>query len=373
MIKREIIILTIILTVLFLLFGTDSVAAEDYNEYGIYVNDTKLDKGSTMQLFNGFHYVPLNKIKEYLNITITEDKTTNSVVLMNNTKRVKIINAITVELEDNTKVQMDAPLIFKNNNIYIPVLSLVDILDYNVEIMDDVKYIRITTAVDTVPVGKLMDAELNIALAANKTADSSYSRVAYLTFDDGIDSKVTPIILDILKQYNVKATFFIIGNTIEKNKSLLNRMIEEGHSIGNHTYTHIKENIYTSGAGLQAELDKTNVALYNAAGIKTNLFRPPYGGTYIRSAELQAVLSPYRTILWNVDSMDSRSKSITSAEILSSVISQVKNKKSAVIIMHDSGTHMETTKALPDIIKYLKENGFTILPILEDTSIYYQY
>ncbi|MDF2841153.1 MAG: polysaccharide deacetylase family protein [Clostridia bacterium] len=373
MIKREIIILTIFLAALFLFFGTSSVSADDYNNYGLFIDGTKLDGTSVARMFNGFTYVPLNKIKANINVAIVEDKTTNSITISNSTKSIKIINAVTVQLSDNTIMDLDAPLIFRDNNIYFPILGLIDLLGYEVEVMDDIRSIRIKTMGDAVLVGKLVDAELNKKLNAANAESSGYPRVAYLTFDDGLDSKVTPIILDTLKKEDVKATFFIIGKTIEKNKSLLLRMIEEGHSIGNHTFTHIKENIYSSGENLKREIDKTNTALFDAAGLVTSLFRPPYGGTYIKSDELKAVLNPYRTILWNVDSMDSKSRSIGSAEILSSVINQVKNKKSAVIIMHDSGTHMETAKALPDIIKYLKDNGFTIRPIMEDTNIYYQY
>ena len=87
--------------------------------------------------------------------------------------------------------------------------------------MDEVRCIRIKTLSDTTPVGKLIDIELNKTMAASKTGNANYPKVAYLTFDDGLDSKVTPIILDILKQQDVKATFFILGNTIEKNTSLL--------------------------------------------------------------------------------------------------------------------------------------------------------
>ena len=85
-------------------------------------------------------------------------------------------------------------------------------------------------------------------------------------------------------------------------------MVAEGHSIGNHTYTHKKENIYNSAAGLRGEIDKTNDALFNAIGMTTRLFRPPYGGPYVRKIEFQEVLKPYKTILWNVDSKDSRAR-----------------------------------------------------------------
>ena len=93
----------------------------------------------------------------------------------------------------------------------------------------------------------------------------------------------------------------------------------------------------------------------------------------MRKAEFQEVLKPYNTILWNVDSEDSKALNVSRDIILNNIKNQVKNKKSAVIIMHDSGTHMETAKALPDIIKYLKDNDFIIEPITENTNIDYQY
>ena len=373
MIKREIIILSILITTVFLLFGTIFVSAEDYGKYGIYVNNTKLDQNINVSVFDGFSYVPLNKMKNSLNIAIKEEKTKNSIIITKGTKSVKITDNRLLEVNGSIQKQLDVPLIFKDNNIYFPVLGLIDILGYQIEAMDDVKFIRIKISNDTTAVGKLIDIELKNTVAASKIENSNYPKVAYLTFDDGLDNKVTPVILDILKQYEVKGTFFIVGNTIEKNTNMLKRMVAEGNSIGNHTYTHKKENIYISAAGLQAEIEKTNAALFKAASITTRLFRPPYGGTYIRNDKLQEVLKPYNTILWNVDSRDSSAKNVSSEAILNNVINQVKSKRSAVIIMHNSGTHMETAKALPNIIKYLKENDFAIEPITENTNIYYEY
>ncbi|HYE12391.1 MAG TPA: polysaccharide deacetylase family protein [Patescibacteria group bacterium] len=371
MIKREIIILSILITVLFLLCGTVFVSAEDYDKYGIYVNNTKLNQN--VKVFDGFSYVSINSMKGNLNISIMEEKIYNSITITSGVKVIKITNSNLVEIDGSVQKQMDVPLVVKDDNIYFPVLGLIDILGYQVELMDDVACIRIRTPNETIPVGSLIDAELNKTIAASKTDSTHYPKVAYLTFDDGLDSTVTPIILDILKQHEVKGTFFILGNTIEKNSSLLKRMVEEGHSIGNHTYTHKKENIYSSAAGLRAEIEKTNAALFKAIGVTTSLFRPPYGGPYIRKDAFQEVLKPYKTILWNVDSRDSSARDVSREVILNNVKNQVKNKKSAVIIMHDSGTHIETAHALPDIIKYLKEEGFTIEPITESANIYYGY
>lgn len=373
MIKRGIIILNILIAALFVICGTTKVYADSCDKYSIYVNNNKLDKNVQVQTINGFDYIPIDQMQTSLNLTVKEDKISKTIILVSKEKTVKIIDYISIEIDNSPSIKPDAPIVIKNNNIYIPIISVVDIFGWQVEVMDDVKCIRIKTVGSAIPVGKLLDSELNFQMEKGDTSSSKYPRVAYLTFDDGLDKKVTPLVLDILKKNDIKATFFILGNTIDKNKDLLKRIVDEGHSIGNHTYTHKKENIYSSAAGLKNEIDKTNTALYNAAGIITKLFRPPYGGTYIRNDKFKSVLNPYKIILWNIESMDSKSTGITSDEIINSVINQVKNKKSAVIIMHDSSTHMETVKALPTIIKYLKDNGFAILPIEENTSIYYEY
>ena len=193
------------------------------------------------------------------------------------------------------------------------------------------------------------------------STDSKPSKVAYLTFDDGLDKKVTPKILDTLKQYEVKATFFILGNSVSKNKDVLKRMIDEGHNVGNHTYTHKKEIIYTDVKKFSDELARTSKAIYDAVGITPELFRPPYGAPYIRGKEYKDALSEYKIVLWNVDSMDSRIKGITGSEIVAAVKNQLKNKNKAIILFHSTSAREETAKALPEIIEYLIDNGYSIL------------
>lgn len=373
MIKRETIILYILIAAAFLISGINVVYADGCDKYNIYIDNNKLDREITVQVFNGFDYVPLSQMQSYLGLTIKEDKAVKGIDITLREKTIKIISDTIVETNNGASSKMDVPPIAKDNIIYLPLIKVVDMFGWQVEVMDDVKCIRIKTSAEAAPIGNLLDIELNQQMGKGTAANLQYPRVAYLTFDDGLDSRVTPLVLDILKANDIKATFFIMGQNVEKNKSLLKRMFDEGHSIGNHTYTHRKENIYRSAAGLKQEIDKTNAAIFNVIGITPKFFRPPYGGPYIRKDMFKSVLSPYRIVLWNVDSMDSKSTSIKSDEIIRNVVNQVKNKKSAIIIMHDSGTHMETAKALPAIIKYLKDNGFVILPIEETTSLYYEY
>lgn len=361
--KREIIIVYMLVAAFFLISGTVLVSAENYDKYGVFVNDTKLEQSVSVFVKDEISYLSLKNIKSHLGWNVTEDKNNNIVTISDKAKSVKIIKGVKLKESTDAIIELQTPLLSKDNEIFIPVTVLTDLFGYQIEMMDDIKCLRITTTTSASLAGKLVDAELNKSLPRSKAKSSPYPKVAYLTFDDGLDRTVTRMILDILKEEDVKATFFIVGNTIPNNKALLKRMVQEGHSIGNHTYTHRKENIYSSGLGLLKEIERTNQELYNAVGIRTNLFRPPYGGPYIKKEEFKTVLVPYRVVLWNVDSKDSLSRNIGSTEIYNNVVAQVKNKTNANIIMHDSGTHMETVKALPAIIKYLKENGFTILPI----------
>jgi peptidoglycan/xylan/chitin deacetylase (PgdA/CDA1 family) len=247
-------------------------------------------------------------------------------------------------------------------NIYAPVPILVGCL--GMEELHDTIHTRINAKNNAIPVLQISEATMVSEAVPEKTiktnSDNKASKIAYLTFDDGLDRKVTPQILEILKQYEVKATFFILGNSVSKNKDILKRMVDEGHVIGNHTYTHKKDIIYTDVKNFSDELVRTTNAIYDAVGIKPKLFRPPYGAPYIRSREYKEALSQYKTVLWNVDSMDSRVKGITSSGIAASVKEQLKNKSNATILFHSTSARVETVKALPEIIEFLIDNGYSI-------------
>lgn len=257
------------------------------------------------------------------------------------------------------------PISITAMSIYIPALFLADYLEENAEKLHDIRSKAISRKDAGVPAGQTQKTGTDAAAEAEKSkaggADSKAGKIAYLTFDDGLDSKVTPQILDILKKYEIKATFFILGNSVEKNKTVLKRLVDEGHNVGNHTYTHKKDIIYTDVKKFSDELARTSKAIYDAVGIKTKLFRPPYGAPYIKSPEYKAALSGYKIVLWNVDSMDSRGKGITSSGIIEAVKSQVKNKRNAIILFHSTSAKKETVKALPEIIEYLIDNGYRIL------------
>jgi cellulose synthase/poly-beta-1,6-N-acetylglucosamine synthase-like glycosyltransferase/peptidoglycan/xylan/chitin deacetylase (PgdA/CDA1 family)/spore germination protein YaaH len=194
-------------------------------------------------------------------------------------------------------------------------------------------------------------------------------RVA-ITFDDGPDPEWTPKILDVLKQYNVKATFFTIGLEAEKFPGLLKRIYREGHEIGNHTFTHPDiSNINTQYA--RVELNLTERLLAAKLGIKPVLFRPPYSvdqepdtADEVRPLELTQSMG-YITVGDKIDPDDWRDDPRPSPEqITKSVMDQLGH--GSIILLHDGGgNRMNTVKALPMIIEGLHSRGYQIVSVHE--------
>lgn len=169
----------------------------------------------------------------------------------------------------------------------------------------------------------------------------------YLTFDDGPTPEVTEWVLEILKKYKIKATFFCIGDNIQKFPVLYQRILKEGHVVGNHTHTHLKGWETVNGTYFE-NIEKC------AKHVKSNLFRPPYGR--IKKSQYSILTTQYKIVMWDVLSGDFDLK--TSPErCLKNV---TKNTKSgSVIVFHDSIKASEKLQyALPKAIEYLLEQGF---------------
>lgn len=199
-----------------------------------------------------------------------------------------------------------------------------------------------------------------------KTTEQNIEKIAYLTFDDG-PSKNTISVLDTLKNNNIKATFFINGSY---NKEIVQRIIEEGHTIGNHTNSHNYKTIYSSVDAFFDDFYTLENKLYSDFGIKTQIFRFPggsnntvshnYGGKEIMKEIIKAANEKTLTYFdWNVSSGDANSTPATKNEIIENVLNGSKNKNSAIILMHDAGTKETTAQALPEIITGLKNLGFS--------------
>ena len=192
----------------------------------------------------------------------------------------------------------------------------------------------------------------------------SQEKIAYLTFDDGPTKKGTPKILDILKENNIKATFFVIGKRVEENPELVKRAYEEGHFIANHTYSHQDSSIYQNKESFLKEIEKTNVAIAKALGVEAyhpHLFRFPCGSQVNYSMKKNYITYleelDYAYLDWNCLNDDGVKKYSTS-QLLDNLKSTIKNKNALVILMHDSGDLNQTDEVLQSSIDYLKQQGY---------------
>lgn len=191
-------------------------------------------------------------------------------------------------------------------------------------------------------------------------ADEDY---LYLTFDDG-PSKYTENILYYLDKYSIKATFFVVPSGSEESAALLKKIADAGHTIGIHSASHVYEDIYSS---VEAYLDDFKLAydrVYEATGIKCELFRFPGGSINDYNCDTRDAIIAEMTrrgfiyFDWNVDSEDALGATWT--EMYNNVLGEVEGKTRAVILMHDHGGGYNTVLVLEDIIKALKsdERGF---------------
>ena len=194
----------------------------------------------------------------------------------------------------------------------------------------------------------------------------SSEKIAYLTFDDGPTLRATGKILDILKEENIKATFFVIGKYVNHHPDLVKRAYDEGHFIANHGYNHNNSKLYQDKQSFLAEVKNTDAEIGNAIGITnycSHIFRFPNG--YISSnyktkkQKAAKFLSDmgYLYVDWNCLNRDSEGK-YTQYQLLQNLKKTTLNKGTLIILMHDTSDVNDTPAILKDSISYLRECGY---------------
>lgn len=184
--------------------------------------------------------------------------------------------------------------------------------------------------------------------------DKKHQKVVALTFDDGPNPATTPQALETLAKYGVKATFFVLGKNVSGNEDLVKRIKSEGHVVGNHSWSHpILSQLSLNEA--KKQITDTEEILTKVLGTSSKLMRPPYGAI---TDDIRNSLD-LSFIMWDVDSLDWKSKN--EASILTEIQHQVAN--GSIVLMHD--IHSPTVTALPRVIEYLKNQGYTFVTIPE--------
>lgn len=184
-----------------------------------------------------------------------------------------------------------------------------------------------------------------------------YDGVVYLTFDDGPVPEITSQILDTLKAYDVKATFFMIGSYAKKNPKMVKRVFDEGHTVASHTYTHQKS-MFNSLDAFKTEVDKSLSVLEEITGEKTKFIRIPYGTSIGKSYKDYIAENGLTIVKWNCESYDSRVKTKTPEQILEGVKSTKPAKGDVIVIMHDTYGKQKTADALGSVIEYFQSINY---------------
>jgi peptidoglycan/xylan/chitin deacetylase (PgdA/CDA1 family) len=183
-------------------------------------------------------------------------------------------------------------------------------------------------------------------------------RCVSLTFDDGPTSLRTPELLDILRELNVQATFFVIGNQAEKHPELLRRAVAEGHLIGNHTYSHPVLFCFLMPGRLRREIEQGQKTIERICGYRPRYFRSPVGlrhpllNLYLKQANLEY-------ISWRIRSFD------TLAQRPETVLRRIFRRVAAgdIVLLHDNAAADVTLEVLPDLIRELRRRGFAFAPV----------
>lgn len=209
-----------------------------------------------------------------------------------------------------------------------------------------------------------------------KDFKSPDEKLVFLTFDDGPSTTITPQILDILKEKDVKATFFIVGKTLQDGgkeaEAILKRTLEEGHAIGNHSWTHDYDILYPKGTldvkAFIEEYEKTDALLKKVLGneFTTRIIRCPGGcKTWKGMDQLDNYLKKNKRykIDWDALTEDAEGEKKTPQQLVKLAEDTSKDKDIVVLLMHDTYGKEETVKALPQIIDYFKSKGYVFKTI----------
>lgn len=217
-------------------------------------------------------------------------------------------------------------------------------------------------------------AELKEAAITPEPTKVPEKKKVYLTFDDGPGSR-TEEILDILKENEIKATFFVTGKAGDEAEKIYKKIVKGGHTLGMHSYSHIYDEIYESKETFSKDFKKLYDYLHDVTGYEPQWYRFPGGST---SEHIQLPLETFTDVLesknvrymdWNVISPDISNPSAKKEQIALGIAESVSQFDTSVVLLYDSADRPVTLKALPLIIEKLKKENYELLPLDDDTPL----
>lgn len=195
----------------------------------------------------------------------------------------------------------------------------------------------------------------------------------YLTFDDGPTPGVTERILDVLKEKNAKATFFVVGKEIDQRENVLKRIYDEGHAIGVHTYSHNFKKIYSSEDKFVSENIEAAQKVKEITGYTPTVLRFPGGSSSHLSENLLEKLheNNFKVYDWNCSIEDGVKPYLSSSSLFANAKKVRGDQNRIIILMHCNSNNKTTVEALPEIIDYYRQQGYEVKPITKDTEEFY--
>jgi len=253
--------------------------------------------------------------------------------------------------------------------------SIIDLAEYNGVSEDESR--RLYEYMNGVTSGETLDyqkAYPHLYIENDFSFAETDEKVCYLTFDDGPTEENTPKVLDTLKEHGIKATFFVIGREGEASNDLYRRIVDEGHTIAVHTYSHDYEEIYSSVESYLEDFSKISNYIEIITGVKPEIFRFPGGSVNGYNAGIyeeiiaEMLRRGYTYYDWNVTSRDTVT-GVTPSDILRNVAYAADEEEDdIVVLMHDGENHENTAVALDEVITELERQGFTFAALDKNVS-----
>lgn len=269
--------------------------------------------------------------------------------------------------KNNRPAPMVKPLKDNTGNINLvtePPASTNDVVEKDDETTDNEETIS--------PSETVSPTQEPVVIPELEKSDKDNPKRVYLTFDDG-PSVNTARILDILKEYDVKATFFVNGKTSQLAKDMYKRIVDEGHTLAMHSYSHNYEDIYKSTKAFSKDVKKLSDYLEEITGVRPKYYRFPGGSSttktdvsikkLIRHLKSQGI----KYFDWNVQNSDAQQRVLSKEELIANVVVGVNRHQDSIVLMHDARSKGNTVDSLPQLIEMLLESGAQILPIDDDT------
>lgn len=200
------------------------------------------------------------------------------------------------------------------------------------------------------------------------SANSAPSKTAYLTFDDG-PSGNTDVILQTLQEENVKATFFVVGTTDANNLARMRRIVQEGHTIGMHSYSHSYKKIYASVEAFLKDMYQVFNLIKDTTGVTPTCFRFPggsinsYNKAVYKDIKAEMIRRGFVPYDWNVSSGDASTTKYTPEQLTGHVLNGIGSKSRIIVLMHDSSSKENTAQAVRQIITGIRDKGFIFAPL----------